>query len=135
MRNRFTLFLMLMFLMGTGMNAQTVVARMKALADAAGNSNTKATVSTVWKSNQTGGAVYEFSNGKYLGAISNTDVVNALEGDKYVTIAMWVYGRTTGNQCVFGYGNVNDGVKFQQNGKSISATKKIRWRYKRMEQR
>lgn len=124
MRNRFTLFLMLMFLMGTGMNAQTVVARMKALADAAGNSNTKATVSTVWKSNQTGGAVYEFSNGKYLGAISNTDVVNALEGDKYVTIAMWVYGRTTGNQCVFGYGNVNDGVKFQQNGKSISATKK-----------
>lgn len=125
MRNRFTLFLMLMFLMGTGMNAQTVVAKMKVLAEAAGNSDaTKATVSTVWKSNQTGGAVYEFSNGKYLGAISNEAVVNALEGDKYVTIAMWVYGRTTGNQCVFGYGNVNDGVKFQQNGKSISATKK-----------
>lgn len=124
MRNRFTLFLMLMFLMGTGMNAQTVVAKMKALADAAGNSATKATVSTVWQSNQTGGAVYEFSNGKYLGAISNEAVVSALEGDKYVTIAMWVYGRTTGNQCVFGYGNVNDGVKFQQNGKYISATKK-----------
>ena len=127
MRNRFTLFLMLMFLMGTGMNAQTVVAKMKVLAEAAGNSDaTKATVSTVWKSNQTGGAVYEFSNGKYLGAISNEAVVNALEGDKYVTIAMWVYGRTTGNQCVFGYGNVNDGVKFQQNGKYISATRKGR---------
>lgn len=125
MRNRFTLFLMLMFLMGTGMNAQTVVARMQALADAAENSDaTKATASTVWKSDKTGGAVYEFSSGKYLGAISNTDVVSALEGDKYVTIAMWVYGRTTSNQCVFGYGNVNDGVKFQQNGKSISATKK-----------
>lgn len=126
MRNRFTLFLMLMFLMGTGMNAQTVVAKMKALADAAGNSDTKATVSTVWQSDDAAGAVYEFSNGKYLGAISNTDVVNALEGDKYVTIAMWVYGRTTptGFQCVFGYGNVNDGVKFQQNGKSISATTK-----------
>ncbi|MGM9655756.1 MAG: hypothetical protein ACI3ZA_01135 [Alloprevotella sp.] len=124
MRNRFTLFLMLMFLMGTGMNAQTVVAKMKALAEAAGNSDTKATVSTVWQSDDAEGAVYEFSNGKYLGAISNTDVVNALEGDKYVTIAMWVYGRTTSNQCVFGYGNVNDGVKFQQNGKSISATKK-----------
>ena len=126
MRNRFTLFLMLMFLMGTGMNAQTVVAKMKALADAAGNSDTKATVSTVWKSDDAEGAVYEFSNGKYLGAISNTDVVSALEGDKYVTIAMWVYGRTTptGFQCVFGYGNVNDGVKFQQNGKSISATTK-----------
>lgn len=124
MRNRFTLFLMLMFLMGTGMNAQTVVAKMKALADAAGNSDTKATVSTVWQSDDEDGAVYEFSNGKYLGAISNAAVVNALEGDKYVTIAMWVYGRTTGNQCVFGYGNVNDGVKFQQNGKSISATKK-----------
>ena len=124
MRNRFTLFLMLMFLMGTGMNAQTVVAKMKALADAARNDNTKATVSTVWKSDDAEGAVYEFSNGKYLGAISNTDVVSALEGNKYVTIAMWVYGRTTGNQCVFGYGNVNDGVKFQQNGKSISATKK-----------
>ncbi|MDD5988578.1 MAG: hypothetical protein PUC38_03750 [Bacteroidales bacterium] len=124
MRNRFTLFLMLMFLMGTGMNAQTVVAKMKALADAAGNSDTKATVSTVWKSDDAEGAVYEFSNGKYLGAISNADVVNALEGDKYVTIAMWVYGRTSGNQCVFGYGNHNDGVKFQQNGKSISATTK-----------
>ena len=124
MRNRFTLFLMLMFLMGTGMNAQTVVAKMKALADVAGNSDTKATVSTVWQSDDAEGAVYEFSNGKYLGAISNADVVNALEGDKYVTIAMWVYGRTTSNQCVFGYGNVNDGVKFQQNGKSISATKK-----------
>ena len=126
MRNRFTLFLMLMFLMGTSMNAQTVVAKMKALAEAAGNSTTKATVSTVWQSDDDEGAVYEFSNDKYLGAISNTDVVNALEGDKYVTIAMWVYGRTTGNQCVFGYGNVNDGVKFQQNGKSISATTKGR---------
>lgn len=126
MRNRFTLFLMLMFLMGTGMNAQTVVAKMKALADVAGNSNTKATASTVWQSDDAEGAVYEFSNGKYLGAISNADVVNALEGDKYVTIAMWVYGRTTGHQCVFGYGNVNDGVKFQQNGKYISATRKGR---------
>lgn len=125
MRNRFTLFLMLMFLMGTGMNAQTVVAKMKALADAAGNSDaTKATVSTVWQSDDAEGAVYEFSDGKYLGAISNAAVVSALEGDKYVTIAMWVYGRTTGNQCVFGYGNKDDGVKFQQNGKSISATRK-----------
>lgn len=125
MRNRFTLFFMLMFLMGTGMNAQNVVAKMKALADAAGNSDaTKATVSTVWQSDDAEGAVYEFSNGKYLGAISNAAVVNALEGDKYVTIAMWVYGRTTGNQCVFGYGNKDDGVKFQQNGKSISATRK-----------
>lgn len=127
MRNRFTLFLMLMFLMGTGMNAQTVVARMQALADAATNSaETKATASTVWKSDKTGGAVYEFSNDKYLGAISNTDVVSALEGNKIVTIAMWVYGRTTSNQCVFGYGNKDDGVKFQQNGKSISATRKGR---------
>lgn len=126
MRNRFTLFLMLMLLMGTGMNAQTVVAKMKALAEAAGNSDTKATVSTVWQSDDAEGAVYEFSNGKYLGAISNTDVVSALEGNKYVTIAMWVYGRTTGHQCVFGYGNVNDGVKFQQNGKYISATRKGR---------
>lgn len=124
MRNRFTLFLMLMLLMGTGMNAQTVVAKMKALADVAGNSDTKATVSNVWKSDDAEGAVYEFSNGKYLGAISNAAVVSALEGDKYVTIAMWVYGRTTGYQCLFGYGNGNDGVKFQQNGKSISATKK-----------
>lgn len=126
MRNRFTLLFLLMLLMGTGMNAQTVVAKMKALADAAGNSDTKATVSTVWKSDDAEGAVYEFSNGKYLGAISNTDVVSALEGNKYVTIAMWVYGRTTGHQCVFGYGNVNDGVKFQQNGKYISATRKGR---------
>lgn len=127
MRNRFTLFLMLMFLMGTGMNAQNVdvVARMQTLAGAAQNSNaTKATASTVWQSDKEGGAVYEFSNGKYLGAISNADVVNALEGNKIVTIAMWVYGRTTSNQCVFGYGNKDDGVKFQQNGKSISATKK-----------
>ena len=103
MRNRFTLFLMLMFLMGTGMNAQTVVAKMKALANAATNSEeTKATPSNVWQSGDTDGAVYEFSNGKYLGGIVNEAVVAALEGDKYVTIAMWVYGRTTSNQCVFG---------------------------------
>ena len=125
MRNRFTLFLMLMFLMGTGMNAQTVVARMQDLANAATNSKeTKATPSTAWTTSVEGGAIYDFADGKYLGGIVNEAVVKALEGDQYVTIAMWVYGRTTGNQCVFGYGNVNDGVKFQQNGKSISATKK-----------
>ena len=125
MRNRFTLFLMLMFLMGTGMNAQTVVARMQDLANAATNSEeTKATPSTAWTTSVEGGAIYDFADGKYLGGIVNDAVVEALEGDQYVTIAMWVYGRTSSLQSVFGYGDSDNGLAFELNSQKLKITAK-----------
>lgn len=127
MRNRFTLFLMLMFLMGTGMNAQNVdvVARMQDLANAATNSKeTKATPSTAWTTSVKGGAIYDFADGKYLGGIVNKAVVEALEGDQYVTIAMWVYGRTSSLQSVFGYGDGNNGLAFELNNLQLKITAK-----------
>ena len=125
MRNRFTLFLMLMFLMGTGMNAQTVVARMQALANAATNSpETKATPSTAWTTSVEGGAIYDFADGKYLGGIVNEAVVEALESDQYVTIAMWVYGRTSSLQSVFGYGDSDNGLAFELNSQKLKITAK-----------
>ena len=126
MRNRFTLFLMLMFLMGTGMNAQTVVvARMQDLAKAATNSEeTKATPSTAWTTSVEGGAIYDFADGKYLGGIVNDAVVEALEGDQYVTIAMWVYGRTSSLQSVFGYGDSDNGLAFELNNLQLKITAK-----------
>ena len=125
MRNRFTLFLMLMFLMGTGMNAQTIVARMQDLAKAATNSEeTKATPSTAWTTSVEGGAIYDFADGKYLGGIVNEAVVKALEGDQYVTIAMWVYGRTSSLQSVFGYGDSDNGLAFELNNLQLKITAK-----------
>ena len=125
MINRFTLFLMLMFLMGTGMNAQTVVARMQDLANAATNSKeTKATPSTAWTTSVEGGAIYDFADGKYLGGIVNDAVVKALEGDQYVTIAMWVYGRTSSLQSVFGYGDSDNGLAFELNSLKLKITAK-----------
>lgn len=113
------LTLLLLCLCGNLSAQTTVIATMAQLAEAATNQN-KATVSADW----TGATVYEFSDDKYLGGISNTDVVNALEGDKYVTVAMWVYGNTSSLQCVFGYGDQNNGVKYQLDGTTMSATNK-----------
>ena len=125
MRNRFTILFLLMLLMGTGMNAQTVVARMQALAKAATNSEeTKATPSTAWTTSVEGGAIYDFADGKYLGGIVNDAVVKALEGDQYVTIAMWVYGRTSSLQSVFGYGDGNNGLAFELNNLQLKITAK-----------
>ena len=123
MRKISTILTLLLLCLCGNLSAQTVIARMADLANAATNEN-KATVSTDWETTAEGGAVYEFSDSKYLGAISNEAVVNALEGDQYVTVAMWVYGRTSSNQCVFGYGDQNDGVKYQLNGTTMSATNK-----------
>lgn len=116
------LTLLLLCLCGN-LSAQTVIARMAELANAATNQN-KATVSTDWETSAEGGAVYEFSNSKYLGAIPNNDVVNAIEGDKYVTVAMWVYGPTTSDQALFGYGDQDTGVKVSLNGNAQKMTTK-----------
>ena len=125
MRNRFTLLFLLMLLMGTGMNAQVIVARMQDLANAATNSEaTKATPSTEWTTSVEGGAIYDFADGKYLGGIVNDAVVEALEGDQYVTIAMWVYGRTSSLQSVFGYGDGNNGLAFELTNLQLKITAK-----------
>lgn len=125
MRNRFTLLFLLMLLMGTNMNAQVIVARMQDLAKAATNSKeTKATPSTAWTTSVEGGAIYDFADGKYLGGIVNEAVVKALEGDQYVTIAMWVYGRTSSLQSVFGYGDSDNGLAFELNNLQLKITAK-----------
>lgn len=125
MRNRFTLLFLLMLLMGTNMNAQVIVARMQDLANAATNSeDTKATPSTEWTTSVEGGAIYDFADGKYLGGIVNDAVVEALEGDQYVTIAMWVNGRTSSLQSVFGYGDSNNGLAFELNNLKLKITAK-----------
>lgn len=117
--------LLLTSISNISVNAQVIVARMADLANAATNSpETKATLSTTWKTDVEGGAVYEFSNGKYLGGIVNDAVVEAMEGDKYVTIAMWVYGRTSSLQSVFGYGDSGNGLSFQLNSLSLKITAK-----------
>lgn len=125
MRNRFILLAMLMLMIGSSMNAQVIVARMQDLANAATNSDeTKATPSTEWTTSVEGGAVYEFSDNKYLGGIVNDAVVEALEGDQYVTIAMWVYGRTASLQSVFGYGDSNNGLACELNSLKLKMTAK-----------
>ena len=125
MRNRFTILFLLMLLMGTNMNAQVIVARMQDLANAATNSeDTKATPSTEWTTSVEGGAIYDFADGKYLGGIVNDAVVEALEGDQYVTIAMWVNGRTSSLQSVFGYGDSNNGLAFELNNLKLKITAK-----------
>lgn len=117
--------LLLTSISNISVNAQVIVARMADLANAATNSpETKATLSTTWKTDVEGGAVYEFSGGKYLGGIVNDAVVEAMEGDKYVTIAMWVYGRTSSLQSVFGYGDSGNGLSFQLNSRSLKITAK-----------
>ena len=116
------LTLLLLCLCGN-LSAQTVIARMATLADAATNQN-QATPSFDWETNAERGAVYEFSNGNYLGAISNNNVVDAIEGDKYVTVAMWVYGPTTSDQALFGYGDEDTGIKVSLNGNAQKITTK-----------
>lgn len=116
------LTLLLLCLCGN-LSAQTVIARMATLADAATNQN-KATPSFDWETTAERGAVYEFSNGNYLGAIANNNVVDAIEGDKYVTVAMWVYGPTTSDQALFGYGDENTGIKVSLNGNAQKITTK-----------
>ena len=68
--------------------------------------------------------VLDFADGKYLGGIVNEAVVKALEGDQYVTIAMWVYGRTSSLQSVFGYGDGNNGLAFELNSQKLKITAK-----------
>ena len=124
MRKIYSILTLLLLCLCGNLSAQTtVIARMAALAGAATNQN-KATVSTDWETSVDGGAVYEFSNSKYLGAITNNDVVNAIEGNKFVTVAMWVYGPTTSEQALFGYGDQNTGVKVSLNGKKQKMTTK-----------
>ncbi len=106
--------------------AQTVVATMQDLVNGAA-SNT-ATVATDWQVDNANGAVYAFDGtASYIGGITNDAVVSALEGNQYVTIAMWVYAEpTSGGKCVFGYGDGGDGLKCQvaANCGGISATTK-----------
>ena len=105
-----------------GASAQTKVATMQGMVNKA-TSNT-ATISTDWETGVEGGAVYSFDGSTFIGGISDQALKEAVNGDQIVTIAAWVYGRTTGNQCFFGYGAQNTGFKLQQNGTTISLTTK-----------
>ena len=113
---------MLVLLSAVGAWAQqpTVVARMTDLVDGA-TTNT-ATLSTDWETNAQGGAVYSFSNDTYIKGITNSSVLNAVNGDQYLIIAAWVYGQANG--CIFGYGDYTDGFKLKQTGDGLQSTTK-----------
>lgn len=113
--------LLLTLLCAVGAWAQpTVVATMQQLVN--GATIKTATVSSDWEPTATGGDVYSFGNGTFIGGIQNQDVLNAVDGDQYLIIAAWVYGQA--RQCIFGYGDSNTGFKFQQTGAGLSSTTK-----------
>ena len=69
MRKVYSILTLLLLCLCGNLSAQTVIARMAELANAATNQN-KATVSADWETSAEGGAVYEFSDGNYLGALA-----------------------------------------------------------------
>lgn len=106
---------------GMGAWAQTVIAHMQDFVS--NGTNNGVTEATIWKASED--KVYSFSDNHYFSGIANDDVVAALEGDKYVTVAMYVYGSTlTG--CPFGYGDGQDGLKyaFRNNSAAVEVTTK-----------
>lgn len=114
---------MLTLLCAVGAWAQpTVVATMQQLVN--GATIKTATVSSDWEPTATGGDVYSFGNGTFIGGIENQNVLDAVNGNQYLIIAAWVYGQAS--QCIFGYGDSNTGFKFQQTGAGLSSTTKSR---------
>lgn len=108
-----------------GAKAQTTVAKMKALVDAA--SVNTATIPEDWEVADPEGGVYSFNGSStYIGGITNEAAAAAFEGDKIVTVAMWIYNTSSSYpKCMFGYGDQNSGVKIQVAGANkISATTK-----------
>lgn len=118
-------FLLLILCCTLGAKAQTTVAKMKTLVDAA--SVKTATVPEDWEVADAEGGIYSFNGSStYIGGITNEAAVAAFEGDKIVTVAMWVYNTSSSYpKCMFGYGDQNTGVKIQLSGSNgISATTK-----------
>ena len=77
------------------------------------------------------GVVYDFDGTGYLGGIKDGDLLAALKGDQYVTVAAWINPSVTkvdGDGCaIFGYGGQNDGVKLiAHNAGSLKVTTKGR---------
>lgn len=100
------LALVLMSCMGAW--AQTVIARMGDFVNNGTNNGVTEAVS--WQASED--KVYSFNgSSSYFGGITNDVVVSALEGDKYVTVACYVYGNSL-NGSPFGYGDAQDGLKF-----------------------
>lgn len=97
----------------------TVIAHMQDLVGAASTNN--AIVSAYWSASE--GDVYQFGNNTFIGGITNADIVSALEGDQYVTVAMYVYGNSLSG-CPFGYGDHNDGLKYMISGTNARITTK-----------
>lgn len=118
-------YLLLILCCTLGAKAQTTVAKMKALVDAA--SVNTATIPEDWEVADPEGGVYSFNGSStYIGGITNEAAAAAFEGNQYVTVAMWVYNTSSSYpKCMFGYGDQNSGVKIQLSGSNgISATTK-----------
>lgn len=69
---------------------------------------------------------YDFSDGSYIGGITNADLVSALaDSSKYITIAAWIkMDDTSGVESIFGYGAQSNGFKFCTNGAGLQYTSK-----------
>ncbi len=95
------------------------------LAALATNTTEKATISTEWT--YANGNVYSFSEGSYLGGISDSDLLSAvnLSDGTCITIAAWVRAESlSGYQAILGYGAQNDGFVFTLNGSNLLYTSK-----------
>lgn len=81
-----------------------------------------------WQTSQTGGAIRLFNGSThFIGGITNGEAVTAFQGGtKYLTVAMWIYGKPTNatKNCVFGYGGADDGFKLQITNTQMSVTTK-----------
>lgn len=126
MRKILSIFLTLLFTFSISVNAQTVIGRMATLISNA-STNTSVAVDE-WETSQTGGAIRLFNgSSQFIGGITNGDAVTAFQGGtKYLTVAMWIYGKPTNEtkNCVFGYGGADDGFKLQITNTQMSVTTK-----------
>ena len=114
MKKLFTSFLLLIVGIGLSWADNPVIINMKTLVDTQGATNTAVdfsgdnTTAYLFISNR--------DSKKNIKGIDNSTITNALEdGQKYVTVAAWIYGNTS-TGCIFGYGDANNGVKFMMQG-------------------
>lgn len=117
------LIFLLTLIVGVGNSwGQTTIDMTTLINGAASNLKTANEVST------TSGTVYSFSrisdeSGTFIGGIDNSEIASAIEGNKFITVAAWIWGNSSSG-CIFGYGDQNTGIKFYINGNSMKITTK-----------
>lgn len=112
------LLLLLTLIVGVGSSWGQTTINMATLIDGA-----DAGLKTANQVSTTSGIVYSFSSGTYIGGIDNSEITSAIEGNKFITVAAWIWGNSSSG-CIFSYGDQDDGIKFYINGNSMKITAK-----------